>query len=488
MPSTTDTDSLLGRLLDWVGDLGVVRRADDRWIAGVCSGVGRRLGIDPVVVRVAVVMATLLSGLGLVAYAFAYLLLPTEGEAAPLARAQAAGTPAIALLAGLGLLAVAGVGVGFSGVDAVDWSNGSDVVPLLLLGFVGYRIATGRGLLARRRGRGPAHRTRSSAPATRDTARPPAPMPVVDPAVPQYGPPVLIPNPPMGSYAAPAHPTASIPAHATSTTIGPASAGPARPAARATTDPTAHAKGTPPVHDTATPAVVRRTAGGTFASGRPSVAAPPKPRRGRHRRLGPTGTVVALGGGLAAYAIAVLVHPGTGAADVTIGLGAALGFLGVVLLVAGALGRRGGLIALVAVLLAVTTAASAAGGRDALDDGVGTRAWAVTGTSPTAYRLGVGEASLDLTGLPASSGKPIRITAHVGAGQLQIVVPADRTVRVTGRIGAGVLTEASTDIASSDPPDALLLDHTVGTGTTDAEVVADVGVGAVQIVRKAPTT
>jgi len=63
-----------------------IQRAEtDRWVGGVCAGTAERAGIDPVLVRVAVVALALLGGLGVVLYAAAWLLLPDgrdriEGE------------------------------------------------------------------------------------------------------------------------------------------------------------------------------------------------------------------------------------------------------------------------------------------------------------------------------------------------------------------------------------------------------------------------
>jgi phage shock protein PspC (stress-responsive transcriptional regulator) len=55
------------------------RSRSDRWVAGVCGGIGRALNIDPVLVRV--VMAVLIiSGPGVVFYLAAWLLMPDEGK------------------------------------------------------------------------------------------------------------------------------------------------------------------------------------------------------------------------------------------------------------------------------------------------------------------------------------------------------------------------------------------------------------------------
>lgn len=57
----------------------LVRRRDDRMVAGVCSGVADYLGVDVTVVRLLTVLATIF-GLGsvLIAYLIAWALLPEE--------------------------------------------------------------------------------------------------------------------------------------------------------------------------------------------------------------------------------------------------------------------------------------------------------------------------------------------------------------------------------------------------------------------------
>jgi len=56
------------------------RRSDDRKIGGVAAAIGRRYAIDPVLVRVAFIVATMFSGMGLLLYLLGWLLLPAEGD------------------------------------------------------------------------------------------------------------------------------------------------------------------------------------------------------------------------------------------------------------------------------------------------------------------------------------------------------------------------------------------------------------------------
>ena len=62
----TTASAPLDRLIGLVEEQHVQRRPDDRWVTGVCSGVAARLGIDPVIVRVGMIVLTMLSGAGLV--------------------------------------------------------------------------------------------------------------------------------------------------------------------------------------------------------------------------------------------------------------------------------------------------------------------------------------------------------------------------------------------------------------------------------------
>ena len=59
------------------GTRRLVRRTDDRMIAGVCSGVADYTGVDVTVIRLAAVVGTVLGfGTLLVAYVIAWLLMP----------------------------------------------------------------------------------------------------------------------------------------------------------------------------------------------------------------------------------------------------------------------------------------------------------------------------------------------------------------------------------------------------------------------------
>jgi phage shock protein PspC (stress-responsive transcriptional regulator)/two-component sensor histidine kinase len=55
---------------------GLVRRPDEHVVAGVCAGVARWLGVDPIIVRLAAVILALANGVGVFAYLVAWVVLP----------------------------------------------------------------------------------------------------------------------------------------------------------------------------------------------------------------------------------------------------------------------------------------------------------------------------------------------------------------------------------------------------------------------------
>ncbi|WP_394939592.1 PspC domain-containing protein [Psychromicrobium sp. YIM B11713] len=69
------TAAAANNFFGWLRSLGIVR-GSDRWIGGVASGVAARWGIDPIIVRGIIVVASIFFGIGLLAYGLAWALLP----------------------------------------------------------------------------------------------------------------------------------------------------------------------------------------------------------------------------------------------------------------------------------------------------------------------------------------------------------------------------------------------------------------------------
>jgi phage shock protein PspC (stress-responsive transcriptional regulator) len=60
--------------------LRLERSRRHKMVAGVCGGLGRQFDVDPVIFRVTLAVLSVVGGLGLLFYAFAWLIVPLEGE------------------------------------------------------------------------------------------------------------------------------------------------------------------------------------------------------------------------------------------------------------------------------------------------------------------------------------------------------------------------------------------------------------------------
>jgi phage shock protein PspC (stress-responsive transcriptional regulator) len=56
----------------------LARPRNDRWIAGVCSAIGRRFGLSANTVRLLFVLSCLLPGPQFIVYLIAWFMIPSE--------------------------------------------------------------------------------------------------------------------------------------------------------------------------------------------------------------------------------------------------------------------------------------------------------------------------------------------------------------------------------------------------------------------------
>ncbi|MDX6224551.1 MAG: hypothetical protein QOE64_927 [Frankiales bacterium] len=112
-------------------------------------------------------------------------------------------------------------------------------------------------------------------------------------------------------------------------------------------------------------------------------------------------------------------------------------------LVAGAFLGRPRLLVTLGLLLTLATGVTA-GASTALHDGVGTRTWVPSLGAPTDYRLGSGEATLDLTTV-ARQGRPASYDVRLGFGHLIVIVPAGAAVTVDAATRFGDITGVGSD-------------------------------------------
>jgi len=113
----------------------LVRLADDRVVAGVCAGLARYFGLNPLVYRIAFAALVLLGGSGVILYAAAWLVIPDEERGDSIVGLAARGRRSEPWLAiGAGLVAF---GVLFGLTESGWWPDTGDLWVIALAVGVG---------------------------------------------------------------------------------------------------------------------------------------------------------------------------------------------------------------------------------------------------------------------------------------------------------------------------------------------------------------
>ena len=137
-------------------------------VAGLCAGLAERFGVDPLIVRLGVLVATLAGGLGLGLYVLGWLVVPLREGVTPAPRRLSGGRGPVEVAIGAGLLLLSllltfrELGLLFS--DAVVW-------PLVL-------VTAGAALLWRQSATAPPGVPDAEAPSPIEAAVVPTPSPV----------------------------------------------------------------------------------------------------------------------------------------------------------------------------------------------------------------------------------------------------------------------------------------------------------------------
>ena len=345
-------------------------------IAGVCGGLGRHLDVDPVVFRILFAVMTFVGGFGLLAYAAAWLFVPSEDENESEAHRLLTGRSA------LGAVAVAVLMVlGFM-VALTTLANGfRHAVPLLVLAAAIVIVLIWRGDMRR-----------SGPPGTAQYAGE-RPQPWWQRPVPTY--------PAPGTSADPAGPEGG--------DNGPTDATP---------DQAAGWEYRGYVPGAEAPA---------FTGARPDVD---QPRQRRLSGLTLSAAVLVLG------LIGVLGQFGVFHIHGTSGLALAIMAVGAGMIVGGLFGRARALIPLGLVLSVPLIVANAIGVplRGETGDTTWTPASAAS-LQPT-YNLAAGKGRLDLSAIDPQGGT-VHVTAYVGAGQILVTVPDDVALDISAHVGVG---------------------------------------------------
>ncbi|MGW5936898.1 PspC domain-containing protein [Streptomyces celluloflavus] len=423
-------------------------------VAGVCGGLGRQWDLDPVIFRI--VLAVLaVGGLGFIAYGFAWLIIPMDGEEENEGRRLLSGRVEGSALTAL-LLALIGCGLFLTTVGKGSVMSFAIMLSLTVGGSAYWsrrrRQAEAEGLETM-----DAATAQAVADAPPETKAPPAPNSPSwwrDPRSKEaaanaylWGP----ENPPLDiTY-----------------TFEHGAGQPGRPGER----------GAPP---------------GTVRPPHPAAAPRKVVRAGRP--IGGRTFLLALLTGTAT-ALTVARYAGL-TASVQAGLAGALVVLGLGLVLSAWFGRTGGgtvfMVALTSLLLA---------GATVLPDNLTTH-WQYRSWTPTSlaavqqrYDIGSGEGTLDLSSLAIKDGRTVHTHAEAGVGRMAVTLPQGVTVKLRTSIGLGDIRMPNEAYDSVEftvgrqertvtlPPDGLAKGEKPR-GTLDLTV--QVGVGQIEIQRATP--
>ncbi|MEU6989884.1 PspC domain-containing protein [Streptomyces sp. NPDC046465] len=404
-------------------------------IGGVCAGLGRHCDMDPVIFRIGLAVLAITSGVGLVVYGFAWLLVPYEDEEENEGRRLLSGR-----VDGQALTAVLFALVG-CGVFLTLLHNGGALTFAAVLAL----LLAGAGYWSRQRD-------------THDTD-PVAAQAAADAPPEAKAPPVVL------------HPSwwrDPIVKDGTHVGISGYFWGPE--GLDIGYEPTEH-RGVP-----------RRA---TEAAPRPAAAPVPKPR-GPRWIGGVVFLFALLAGGLGTGLTWEDQPLGT---TLQTGLACALAVFGLGIAISAFTGRTGA----GSIVLAVLTAGLLAGAA-ALPKNISTHYSRTDWIPATAtdvrprYEVGLGKGTLDLSKVEIGKGKTLTTGAEIGAGDLKVIVPKDVTVRLDAEVGLGdiVLPDDSNkdlDIAPGREKKVTLQPPSGSKDGGTIDLRLEVGVGQAKVTR-----
>ena len=222
-------------------------------------------------------------------------------------------------------------------------------------------------------------------------------------------------------------------------------------------------------------------------AGRPAAPWTPRPLRERTPVIGFAAALLVVGAALVAGAVGYqLARVGTVPVNpLPVGIASALAVLGLGLLLVGLAGRRaGGLapLAVLGILAALVTTAIPAGLTQPWQSGDRTEA-VTTLTGNNTYQLGAGTFVIDLSKADTTPAGVEQVSATLGLGQLDIVVPRGVSVVVTTSGRGGEVNATGSDRGSEYQlaGTGWTETFTYGTGEPALRVRAEVGLGQINV-------
>ncbi|MFR9789511.1 PspC domain-containing protein [Streptomyces sp. MB22_4] len=417
-----------------------------KMIAGVCAGLGRQTDMDPVIFRITLAVLSATGGIGLIFYGFVWLLVPYEDEEENELRKLLTGRVDGQALAAV-LFALVGCGVFLTMLRNGGTLAFAAVLSLLL---------AGAGYWSRRRGAPDPDPLAAQAAAD---APPEAQAPPVVTVYPSWWRDPIVKD---GTHVG-----------GTGYLWGP---GDARIREKDLLSVVDVRLATPWTH--------------SGAAQQQSRPAPPRPR-GPRWIGGPVFLLALLAGGLGT---GLTWHDHALGASLQTGLACALAVFGLGIAVSSFLGRTGAGTMFLAIVTAALLGGTAAMPRD-ISTHWREKSW-IPGTVAQvrpAYELGTGRGVLDLTRVHPAEGRTVATDAHIGAGQLKVIVPADAIVRMNIDVGVGDIklpgeNGKDVDVLPGQHKDVTLAPAKDGRGGKAGgtlDLTLEVGAGEVEVDRAA---
>ncbi|WP_078888349.1 PspC domain-containing protein [Streptomyces sclerotialus] len=377
-----------------------LRRSRQKVVAGVCGGLGRHWDLDPVIFRIVLAVLAVSSGIGLIVYGFAWLLIPVEHEDENEVRRLLSGRVEGAALTAI-LVALVGCGLFLS---VLGRGGGLAFTVMLALAVAGSAYWS-KQRRAAAHGAGPVDpvTAQAVADAPPETQAPPAPG---SPS--WWRDPLTKDGPAAGTHAG-----------RTGYLWGPAD--------------------TPSYEASAGGAPGRA---GAYGDGRGAGATARRdaPEGRRPKRAGRSigGLTFLLALAVGATAATASWHDASVPESLQAGLAAALVVFGLGMVLSAWLGRTGGGTVFMVVVTALLLGATAVLPRDISTDW-DDRTWLPSSAAEVrpSYELGAGRGSLDLGALRLTQGQTVRTRAEVGAGLLRVTLPDGVRTRVHVEVGLG---------------------------------------------------